>query len=57
MKIKVLSSSSNGNCYILQSLQNESLIIEAGVPWKEILKELDYDLKGVVGCLISHEHL
>ena len=56
MKLKVLASGSKGNCYILES-PTGVLLIEAGIPWKEILKGLDFNLKGVVGCLISHEHL
>lgn len=56
MKLKVLASGSKGNCYILES-QTGTLIIEAGITYKEILKGLDFNLKGVVGCLISHEHL
>lgn len=56
MRLKVLASGSKGNCYILQS-PTGSLLIEAGIPWKEIQKGLDFDLRQVVGCLISHEHL
>lgn len=55
MNLKVLGSSSNGNSYILES-STGSLLIEAGIPWKEILKGLDYDISKVVGCLITHEH-
>lgn len=55
MKLKVLASGSKGNAYILES-PTGSLLIEAGIPWKEIQKGLDYDLSKVVGCLISHEH-
>jgi len=56
MNLKVLSSGSKGNSYILQSPTGK-LMIEAGIPWKEIKKGLDFDLAGIVGCLISHEHL
>lgn len=55
MRLKVLASGSKGNCYILET-PTGSLLIEAGLPWKEILKGLDYDISKVVGCLISHEH-
>jgi phosphoribosyl 1,2-cyclic phosphodiesterase len=55
MKLKVLGSSSKGNCYILES-PTGSLLIEAGLPWKEIQKGIDFDLRDVVGCLVSHEH-
>ena len=55
MKLKVLGSGSSGNCYLLQN-ENETLIIECGLPYKTILKGLDFKLQNVVGCLVSHEH-
>lgn len=55
MKLKVLGSSSHGNCYILEN-DKEALIIEAGVSLKEVIKSLDVGIAKVVGCLISHEH-
>ena len=53
--IKVLASSSSGNCYIIEAGQ-EKLVLECGIEYKKILKGLDYTIKGVVGCLISHRH-
>ncbi|WP_286910708.1 MBL fold metallo-hydrolase [Clostridium sp. UBA1652] len=55
MKLAVLGSGSSGNCYLLQN-ENEALIIECGLPYKTILKGLDFKLQNVVGCLVSHEH-
>ena len=55
-KLKVLSSGSSGNCYIIDC-DNEQLIIELGISWKEILKGLNYDLTKVRACLVSHQHL
>lgn len=55
MKLKVLYSSSHGNCYILES-PTGSLLLEAGIPWKGIQNGLNYDLSNVLGCLITHEH-
>lgn len=55
MKLKVLGSGSAGNCYLLQG-EKETLIIECGLPYKTILKGLNFNLRNVVGCLISHEH-
>lgn len=56
MKCQVLASGSKGNSYILHS-QTGSLLLEAGIPWKQILQGLNYNLSNVVGCLITHEHL
>lgn len=53
--IKVLSSSSSGNCYLI-SCNNEVLIIELGINWQSLLKGLCYDLSNVCGCLVSHKH-
>ena len=55
MKLKVLGSSSKGNCYLLES-ENETLIIECGISFKEIKVALDFNLRNVVGCLVTHEH-
>lgn len=55
MKLKVLGSNSNGNCYILEN-ENEALIIECGISFTEIKKALDFNISKVVGCLITHEH-
>lgn len=56
MKLKILSSGSHGNSYILSS-PTGSLLIEAGIPWGKLLQGLNYDIREVVACLISHEHL
>jgi phosphoribosyl 1,2-cyclic phosphodiesterase len=55
MNLKVLGSSSSGNCYILED-QNEALIIEAGIRFPDVKKALNFQLRKVVGCLISHVH-
>jgi len=56
MKLKILGSSSSGNCYLFQASNNETLIIECGIDIKEISKALEYKISNVVGCIISHEH-
>lgn len=56
MTLKVLGSSSHGNCYILEN-EAEALIIECGIGFKEAKISLDFDVSKIVGCIISHEHL
>ena len=56
MVLKCLGSGSSGNCYILQADSGEKLIIECGLPFREIKRGLGYNLHGVVGCLVSHRH-
>lgn len=55
MVLKVLGSSSQGNCYILEN-KNEALIIEAGVRFIEVKKALGFNIRKVSGCLITHQH-
>lgn len=55
MKLKVLGSSSKGNCYILEG-ERCKLILEAGIKFDEVKKGLDFKLDAVVGCLVTHEH-
>ena len=55
MRLNVLGSDSNGNCYVLQT-DNEALIIEAGVRFPEVKKALKWRLSKVAGAIITHEH-
>lgn len=54
-KIKVISSGSTGNSYIIEA-GGEILLLELGVPFKSILDGLGYDISHIVGCLVTHEH-
>ncbi len=55
MKIKVLGSSSKGNCYIIGN-DTDAILLECGLPFKEIQKGLDFKLQHVKACVVSHEH-
>lgn len=55
MLLKVLGSSSHGNCYIL-STPTGSLLLECGLPWREVQKGLNFELSDVNACLVTHEH-
>ena len=57
MKLKVLGSSSSGNCYLIESSEEDRLILDAGINFKEVQKELRFDFKGIQGVLITHEHM
>ncbi len=54
-KLKVISSNSSGNSYILQCGE-ESLILELGIPLKEITKTLSYNLSHINACIVTHIH-
>ena len=56
MYLKCLGSSSAGNCYLLTSNSGETLILDCGIPIKEIKKGLNWNIRNVVGCIVSHVH-
>lgn len=56
MRLKILGSSSAGNCYILEASNGESLIIECGVHFAKVKQALNFDLSKVSGLLVSHSH-
>jgi len=53
--LKVVGTGSGGNCYLL-TVNNQTLVIEAGVNFTKVKKALNFDLSKVVGVLVSHEH-
>ena len=55
MQLKVINSNSAGNGYILYN-DKETLLIECGVMFQQIKEALNFNLKNVVGCLVTHEH-
>lgn len=55
MKFKTIASGSKGNCYVLET-EKGSLLIEAGIPIKQIKKALGFDFSNIQGCLVTHEH-
>ncbi len=60
MKLINLASSSSGNCYYVQFNNSASILIEAGLPLKEIKQKLmlhGKTLNDVDAVLITHNHL
>lgn len=59
IQVKPLASSSRGNAHLLTSGAAPALLLEAGLPFKELQKRIwahDYTTNRIAGCLISHEH-
>lgn len=56
MKLKCIATGSTGNCYTLTSSSGETLILDCGIPIKEIKKGLDWNIRNVIGCIVSHVH-
>ncbi len=55
MRLTVLGSGSTGNGYVLQN-EHEALVLECGMPRRDCLAALCYNVKKVRGCLVTHEH-
>jgi phosphoribosyl 1,2-cyclic phosphodiesterase len=55
MVLSVINSGSEANGYIIQN-DSEALILECGCKLSETKKALDWNVRKIVGCLISHEH-
>lgn len=55
MDLKIIGSSSKGNCYILDN-GDEALVLECGIPFKRVQEALEYDTRRIVGAVITHEH-
>lgn len=55
MKIYVYASGSSGNCYRVSDGQT-ALLLECGIDKDRILQHINYDISGLSGCLVSHEH-
>lgn len=55
MKIKTFASSSKASCYQISDSET-TLIIEAGMSLKKLLKLPDFDISKINGVLISHSH-
>lgn len=57
MILKTVATGSSGNCHLLIADNGETLVVDCGVPIKEIKKGLGWNIKKVVGVLCTHQHL
>lgn len=55
MKLKILGSSSSGNCYLFDN-GTETLMVECGVNTNKVFRATDYGTSRIAGCLVTHEH-
>lgn len=55
IEITTLATGSKGNCYHITD-GSTALLLEAGIPYKEIRRKLNFQTTTIKGCLISHEH-
>lgn len=55
MLLRVFGSGSKGNGYALTG-KNGTLLIECGLPFMEVAKQMNYRMSDVIGVIVSHEH-
>jgi len=55
IEITALASGSRGNCYRVTD-GSTPLLLECGIPYKDIQRGLNFRVSEIAGCLISHEH-
>ena len=55
MDIKSLASSSKGNAYLISDGKT-TILIDCGLPYKELNKRAGFILPTIDACFISHEH-
>lgn len=55
MILKCISSGSSGNAYALIG-EEEILLLECGMPLKEVKKAIDWQILKIKGCVLSHIH-
>ncbi len=56
-KIRVLSSGSCGNCLAIYDSLGKYVLLDVGLPHKDILKELSYNLNDCISIFCSHNHV
>lgn len=56
MDLIVIGSSSKGNSYALRAESGEILLLEAGVPLREVKKAIGYQTSKVRAVIVSHVH-
>lgn len=56
MKIFYTKTGSDGNCSVIQSESGGLLVIDAGIKFDKVNKEVGYQLQKAEACLITHAH-
>lgn len=55
-KLKILSSGSHGNCALVYDSRGKYILLDVGIGYKDILRELNWDLANCVSALCGHRH-
>jgi phosphoribosyl 1,2-cyclic phosphodiesterase len=56
MNFTPIASSSHGNAYLIESEGVAPLLIECGIPMRQLQERLSFGLSRLAGCLVSHQH-
>lgn len=56
MVIKTIGTGSSGNSYALIDNDNKILLLDLGLPAKEIKRAIDFRISDVVGAVVTHHH-
>ena len=57
MKLYCLNTGSEGNGYVIEASNGDSLLLEAGEKAIDMKKVLNFNISKIQGMLVSHEHL
>ena len=57
MKLHCLNTGSEGNGYVIEASNGDSLLLEAGEKAINMKKVLNFNISKIQGMLVSHEHL
>ena len=57
MRLKTVATGSSGNCHLLVSDNRETMVLDCGIPMKEIKRGLGWNIRRVSGVIVSHSHL
>ena len=55
MDIKILASGSAGNAYVVSDGKT-TLLLDAGIPFTQIQKGMNYQTSQIAACLVTHRH-
>lgn len=56
MRLHIINSNSEGNCYLFTDNKGNTLIVECGVQFEKVKKALNFNFSQVVGSIVTHEH-
>lgn len=56
MTLKCIGSGSSGNSYAIIDNDNKILLLDLGLPSKEIKRAIDFRISDVVGAVVTHSH-